>query len=233
MRPVNRGRVPLDENGDPKVYKEYGYARRDLIKRMGEFCSYCEVRLPASLAVEHVRPKSLNPNLETDWDNFLLACTNCNSIKGKRDIDLEEFVWPDRHNTSLIFKYEDNGFIKPVKNLSVEITERAKALLDLVGLNRTTSAEGTNDYDKASDRRFENRLSAILHAYESVQLLEEAPDNAKDSIIQLLTKVVQSGGFWSIYMMAFKNHPEVRRSLIQALPGTRQEFFNENGEPVD
>jgi hypothetical protein len=46
------------------------------------------MRLEASLAVEHVLPKKpegvteIIKSRELDWENFLLACTNCNSTKG-------------------------------------------------------------------------------------------------------------------------------------------------------
>lgn len=133
----------------------------------------------------------------------------------------------------LIFQYKSSGFIAPSKDLTEELRDKAKALLRLVGLNRTTPRAGTNDYEKASDRRFENRLSAIVHAYDSVDLLEKAPENARAAIIKLLTDVVKYEGFWSIYMKAFRNHPEVRRRLINALPGTCAECFDENGEPME
>ena len=64
MRPVNRGPVPTHHNGEPKRYTEYGLARRDLIQRLGEFCSYCEMELDTSLAVEHIQPKEHRPHLE-------------------------------------------------------------------------------------------------------------------------------------------------------------------------
>jgi 5-methylcytosine-specific restriction endonuclease McrA len=74
MRPVTRGAAP-------RAYTAYSQAIGDLEDRLGIYCSYCERRLPVSLAVEHVVPKSLEPTLETCWDNFLLGCTNCNSVK--------------------------------------------------------------------------------------------------------------------------------------------------------
>lgn len=54
MRPVERGDAP-------RIYRRYGDAIGDLEERLGTYCSYCERRLPVSLAVEHVVPKSLVP----------------------------------------------------------------------------------------------------------------------------------------------------------------------------
>jgi hypothetical protein len=42
MRPVVRG-----EN--TKIFKDYKDARRDLIEKLGEYCSYCEMRIPSCI----------------------------------------------------------------------------------------------------------------------------------------------------------------------------------------
>lgn len=92
MRPVTRGPRPLNPDGTPKTYATYGAARRDLIECMGQYCSYCNQKLPASLAIEHVQPKALVPALRLEWDNFLLGCTNCNSTKSDNPVDLRDFI---------------------------------------------------------------------------------------------------------------------------------------------
>ncbi len=40
MRPIERGDLPIDENGTPKIFSRYQDARGDLIDRLGEYCSY-------------------------------------------------------------------------------------------------------------------------------------------------------------------------------------------------
>lgn len=95
MRPVVRGAWPIDKDGNEIQFTEYQKARRELIKRLGEICSYCEMHLDSSLAIEHMRPKKPDGTNEgilerkLDWNNFLLACTNCNSTKGKKDVVLK------------------------------------------------------------------------------------------------------------------------------------------------
>ena len=64
MRPVNRGAWPTDAAGTNIPYAHYSEARDDLISRIGDYCSYCEVCLHSSIAVEHVRPKKPQPALE-------------------------------------------------------------------------------------------------------------------------------------------------------------------------
>jgi hypothetical protein len=62
----------------------YPQAGIPLTVAIGSFCSYCESYSTGGLHVEHVVPKSPFVALEIDWDNFLLACPPCNSIKSNR-----------------------------------------------------------------------------------------------------------------------------------------------------
>jgi hypothetical protein len=62
----------------------YGKARRQLIQNIGQYCSYCEIPLATNLAIEHMLPKSNFPLMALVWDNFLLACSLCNSYKNNK-----------------------------------------------------------------------------------------------------------------------------------------------------
>lgn len=105
MRPVDKGDVPTDEKDEPKKFSKYGEARPDLIRRLGSFCSYCEMELKDGTEVEHVQPKSRKRDLEKEWSNFLLACKRCNTRKGSKPVNLADHVWPDQDNTLLAFVY--------------------------------------------------------------------------------------------------------------------------------
>jgi hypothetical protein len=67
-----------------RIARVYALARRDLITNIGQYCSYCEMPLAASLAVEHMLPKKWFPLYAVRWDNFLLACPICNSVKSTK-----------------------------------------------------------------------------------------------------------------------------------------------------
>ena len=58
MRPITKT-TPIDENNLPINFTQYQQARRYLIDNIGEYCSYCERKVAASLAVEHIIPKKL------------------------------------------------------------------------------------------------------------------------------------------------------------------------------
>jgi hypothetical protein len=96
MRPVKRGDAPTRADGTAKFYKSYRDLRIDLISRLGEYCSYCEVPLGVSLAVEHMLSQKWSLN-DIDWNNSLLACTNCNSRKKDATVSeksLGDYYWP-------------------------------------------------------------------------------------------------------------------------------------------
>lgn len=62
---------------------EAPFSRRNLYQRDGFTCQYCGKRFPADrLSIDHVRPRSRGG--PTTWDNCVLACVRCNSLKGNR-----------------------------------------------------------------------------------------------------------------------------------------------------
>lgn len=137
MRPVNRGAAPLDKEESPKQFSQYQNARGDLIKRLGSYCSYCEMKLDASLHVEHIQPKKHHEDLALIWSNFLLGCTNCNSTKGDSDPEMNSCLWPHLDNTFHAFSYSEDGIVRINQRLSRTLAEKAQAMIELVGLAKT------------------------------------------------------------------------------------------------
>ncbi len=61
---------PVDKGHKTKEYKPYNTAKRDLFEAIGPYCAYCERNVSLGGAVEHVQPKSLTKDKESEWDNF-------------------------------------------------------------------------------------------------------------------------------------------------------------------
>lgn len=230
MRPINRGSIPLTTAGQPVVFKKYKRALRHLIDRMGSYCSYCESRLPSSLAVEHMQPKSLNPALETTWDNFLLGCVNCNSTKGAKEINLDDYFFPDTANTFMAFLYDDDIIVKPNHILSAQNQSKAKNTIKLVGLDVVPPKRGTIKYEEATDRRFEHRKNAWDTALDTLN--DYSISNHKPTILKYLKIIVKEQGHWSIWMTVFQNYPEVKQALIQETIGTASNCFDHNFKAI-
>lgn len=227
MRPVQRGHRPVDPAGKPVQFSQYGHARGALIENMGQYCSYCNQKLPASLAVEHVQPKDPVPHLKLEWTNFLLGCTNCNSTKGDKLIDLDDYLWPDVHNTHLAFQYNEDGTIQVAPNLPALIAQRAQNTLDLVGLQKYP------DEQSASDRRWKNRKDAYNKAKEALDLFKLADQKGAGAIAaDYVAGWAPDSGFFSIWFKVFDNFPIVKAALIKGFAGTAPDAFDARINPI-
>lgn len=210
MRPVYRGPVPAYQGSRgsyAQVSEEYGFYMKSLIQRLGEYCSYCEVPLGANLAVEHIISKSSAPQYETTWNNFVLACPNCNSTKSDNVTvsNINDYYWPSDTSYDTFSKYtyakDLNGYV-----VLTPVDTRATNTIALMGLNKYNTA----DNGKLSDRRVFNRtstwnaaedLAAKLDAY----YIGAGADNLPPVILlkrQIKLAAVASG-FWSVWMTVF------------------------------
>lgn len=219
MRPVERGACPQDAQQQRERFSTYQQARRELIRRLGEYCSYCEMHLDASLAVEHVQPKqprgasAVLAHRALDWDNFLLACTNCNSTKGDTDVVLADYLWPDRDDTFHALRYSQGGQVSSAPGPQ---QAQADKLIELVGLHKMP------DTCEASDRRWLNRREAWELAERARRNLTRCPQDAmKEQIID----TARAKGFWSVWMTVFSDDPDMQARLVAAYPGTRADYF--------
>ena len=222
MRPVIRGNCPTDGQGNDIVFNHYRKARGPLIDRIGQYCSYCEMRLDSSLALEHVKSKIHNPDEELHWDNFLLACTNCNSNKGHDDLNLGNYLWPDADNTFYALQYKEGGLISPSDRLDDNpvLKQKAQDTIELTGLDK----QPIND-PAASDRRWNNRREAWDIAVESKRLLanNDTPEMRRQIILHATAR-----GYWSIWITVFGDDSNMRRRLLEAFPGTCSACFDAN-----
>ncbi|HVC93469.1 MAG TPA: HNH endonuclease [Pirellulales bacterium] len=225
MRPVLRGDPPTDATGKAIVFSHYREARDFLIERIGDYCSYCEVCLHGSIHVEHVRPKKPNPDLKTVWTNFLLACDNCNSVKGDFDVVLSDYLWPDTDNTTLAFDYHVDEPPRVSQTLKAAHQQLAINTIQLTGLDRVP---GHPDFS-ARDRRWQKRKEAWGVAILARKALAENPtDQLRESIVHNAV----SRGFWSVWVAVFHDDNEMRRRLLKWFPGTAiSECFDAGGVP--
>ncbi|RKG69555.1 HNH endonuclease [Corallococcus sp. CA054B] len=224
MRPVERGDWPVDNDGVRRTFSDYPEARGALIERMGEYCSFCEGRMNASLAVEHMLPREHHPGLARDWHNFLLACVNCNSTKSDKRIRLGSYYWPDRDNTARAFVHAADGVVTAAPNLSPQEKRRAERTLQLTGLDRLPPRN-----PRASDRRWQHRREAWARAEEARDCLA-ASDTPH--MRRLVIRQATALGHWSIWMTVFADDADMRQRLITAFTGTARACFDPVTRPV-
>ncbi len=212
MRPILKGNCPQDNNNSDILFAAYGEARHYLIFRIGDFCSYCENQI-TNLAVEHVQPKSHNQNLMLSWDNFLLACINCNSIKGDVPIIIADYYWPDLNNTSLLFDFHPLGVVTVKANLHPSVNRVfAENTFLLTGIGRY----GTSATE--ADRRWIKRGQAFGKAEDS--LLYYINKGRPNDYILSITNTATATGFGSVWTKIFENEQPVKAALVQAFSGT-------------
>ena len=144
------------------------------------------------------------------------------------DVADDETLWPDRDNPMLVINYSKGGFVRVGGSLGTSIEQRARKLVQLVGLDRH-KARGWPD-PAERDKRWQQReevWATAEHCLKNFKALQ-ASDEAK----QLVLNVAKGYGFFSIWFHLFGDHPEVRLSLIEEFAGTAIECFDNAGSPI-
>ena len=211
MRHLDKGAVPVDTDGIAIVFGDYQDAGPHLKERIGRYCCYCERAIPASLAVEHKLPREHHPHLALTWTNLLLACSNCNSTKGRRDTATIPVIWPDEEDTHSVIEYARSGAVRPAHGLHEVLATRVRNLLELTGLARSP-----RDL-RGSDHRLFDRQEVWSKAEELVVNLTQ---NDSDGMRRAIIEVAKSSGGFSIWMKAFSHDTRMQAALRAAFPGT-------------
>jgi uncharacterized protein (TIGR02646 family) len=229
MRPITKSTSPITG-----LFNQYEDAKPYLVSRLGLYCSYCERKIPTLLAVEHIEPKDGQfgqPHLEKKWSNFLLACTNCNSCKGSKQVDFSQLLMPDRDNTYHAFYYTDDGKVESNSTLTQAQKTLAENTLKLIGLDKAVQIyKDSNDELVALDRGAQ-RMEAIATAQVALTLLNSSPNNQMRQAIEIMAV---EAGFFSIWMKVFDAFPDMKVRFIRAFKGTEDSgcFDMTTGSPI-
>lgn len=217
MRPIRRGPSTQAADFDP-----YGDARDPLRGRLGPYCSFCERRVDASLAVEHIQPKGLPAyaHLRGRWTNFLLACANCNATKGKSEFLIDEVLLPDRDNTFRAFVYTADGAVSVRPDLNPAQEAAALKTLEMAGLNK----EGYEYLDDNGKQVVVDRISKRKEVWSAaLNVREDAAENGLNARrLQALSDFAKASGCFSVWMTVFDGMADVRLRLVTDHPGTAE-----------
>lgn len=220
MRPVFKGR-------STPTFTSHGSARSPLENTLGAYCSYCEAPIRgAGGSVEHILPQKNFPGYILSWNNFLLACTSCNSVKRwmadkwTNQTDADNCYWPHRDNTFRLFFCDNTGKVGLRPNLCTKWQKRAKNTLELTGLDRVGTTATERDF-RWRDRREAWRIAEIQRTC----LTKHDNPQTRDSIIIIAKQI----GFWSVWMTVFSADNDMKARLISAFPGTCTDSFDKKG----
>lgn len=223
MRPVvkkNPGESVSFENSQGQIitsviqedYPNYGDAKWHLVGHLGQFCQFCEGKKDfTDIEIEHLNPKAAGGAV-TRWENFLLACKSCNTVKPKAAINLEDYHWPHKNNTYLDFVYDDGGRVMVNPEIPACSQAKATALMRLYHLDRWP---GHSDTPSEKDYRWRNRVEAWTLAERYRKSFESGCIAVED-----IVTYVRDKGCWSIWFRVFAGIDEVRKALIEEIPGT-------------
>ncbi|MBF9222965.1 HNH endonuclease signature motif containing protein [Hymenobacter ruricola] len=240
MRPVERGPIPVLADGTTKTVKDYKDWRFDLINQIGKYCSYCNMPLYDSPQVEHVAPKSPVPGLALAWDNMLLACGACNSIKNDRSCSSATHFLPDYHNTHLAFAQAVRSHRKlPASSAAVVVPRpglpalkfpKASATIALCGLARVEQT--ATQMRRASDLRWLYRFEACELATRYRAAWDALPAAFEAQFLACLHDLARAIGFFSVWFDSFYDVVPVKQMLIGAFPHTANCFPAPSYDPV-
>jgi hypothetical protein len=223
MRPINKG-------VSPQVFTKYEDAKQPLANRIGCYCSYCERRLPNNVAIEHIFPKDPTlgyAHLREEWDNFLLACVNCNSTKRVTIIDESTYLLPDRDNTFHCYDYLDSGLVEVNANNPIAIY--AQNTSNLVGLNKYSYP-----FDPDEELLIYHALERASQRKSTFDLATKYRIKFDQNLIdaELIIDLALGYGFFSIWMKTFEGVTAVRQELIRAFIGTEANCFDDDTDPI-
>ncbi|CCY03495.1 uncharacterized protein BN812_00975 [Prevotella sp. CAG:924] len=209
-------------------YPHYKDALFPLVGNLGSYCSYCEQPQTVDVIdVEHIVPKSEGGSY-TAWNNFLLCCKICNSVKGTKKLNPDTGCqWPHLNNTFYSFVYDETGRVRVNDHIPEISKQRAQKLLDLTQLQRYP---GTDNPLSPKDFRWHKRYQTwnIASTFRE-QFLKGAI--TEDDVITNAKLI----GQWSVWFTVFKGIDCILRRLISDFPGTCASCFDENNhyEPVE
>ena len=154
-----------------------------------------------SIEVEHILPQNQHGAI-VDWNNFLLSCKYCNTIKSDHNNNLIDYVWPDLDNTDLVFTYSEANVIEPNSTLNNALKPKAQLTIKLTGLDRIP---GSHIEPTKADTRWKSRKETWDLAKLSFIDWKEAPVPA---MARQIGRTALNGNY-SIWSEVFKTVPQV------------------------
>jgi len=243
MRPLEKGSVPVNQDGSPIEPTDYKLWRKFLIERIGYYCVYCNQPLSHNIQVEHVVPQNPPPGYEKgdplSWGNLLLACGPCNLAKSNHPVNSSLFYLPEDHNTHLPFEIKSvkdsnqHAVVAMRNGLTQSQLQKARATIELLDL------DNIDERDNIVDIRSLKRMGAIRtvrSAKELFEMAKQSPTYNPEIAANTIAYQAATTGFFSLWYDAFKDEALVMKKLIDndIIKGTAQSCFDTaNGyEPV-
>jgi hypothetical protein len=218
MRPVVK-KPKFIGIGAPLEVNPWGNAKQDLVNELGSYCSFCEkYNSRSALHVEHMYGKGCKDqagnliynNLKFRWDNFLLACVNCNGVKGNKDIAALNPFMPHEDNLLYFLEVINGGLIQIKRGTTGNDLDRTQAFVDLIGLDRVPNHPQYSN----KDDRWDNRLTVFDKATrQRAKYTNANPTTDLETIVD----VARTSGHFSVWYYIFAGVDDVLDALINGI----------------
>lgn len=217
----------IDKGINIIAYTKYRDAMPYLVGRLGWYCSYCEMEISNEPDVEHVQPKTKGGALNL-LENFLLGCKKCNKIKGNKNPDRGDHLWPDEDNTFVAYEYYNEIFVRPSTNIiGTSIEQCALNTLVLTGIDRVPKKVLNPSKEVKRDPRWQKRKTAWGKAERA---LVNWTRNPSPELCDQIAQTAHSSGFYSIWMQKFSGEPIVLAEIKALFMNTYEPITNHQGE---
>ncbi|MFY4776143.1 HNH endonuclease [Metabacillus sp. RGM 3146] len=144
----------------PSLSKNYRHPdiKKALLSETHGKCAYCESRITHIDYgdIEHILPKSKNPELTFAWDNFTISCRKCNQSKADYDDKNLPLLNPYKD-----FPEQEIFFLGPIPFANPK-NDRALISLKRLKLDRMELIEKRSEF-------IEQTLSPLVQLYEKTQ----------------------------------------------------------------
>lgn len=216
----------VDKGVNLIAFRKYRDALPYLVGRLGWYCSYCEMEISNEPDVEHVQPKSRGGAVDM-LENFLLGCKKCNKIKGKKNPNRDNHLWPDEDNTFVAYEYYNEIYVKPSATVvGTAVEQLANNTLILTGIDRVPKRVAKPTKEQKKDPRWQKRRTAWGKAERALLNWRRNPS------LELCDQIAQTAhatGFFSIWVQKFNGEPSVLAEIKTQFSNTYEPTVNPLG----
>jgi len=125
MRPLDKQMPPVWEAYPDGQRVPTGVANNHLLDAVGEYCSYCEMRLGGGAILHHKLQREMPESVpKEDWRHLLLICYDCRRHMTEDALTpdrLDDYLWPDAHPSFSL--HADSPFRYRLKPVPYVITD--------------------------------------------------------------------------------------------------------------
>ncbi|SMN14781.1 hypothetical protein CRYPA_721 [uncultured Candidatus Thioglobus sp.] len=117
-----------------KSYSQYKSFKRYLRDDFNRRCGYCDgsdihYGQKINYHIDHFKPKSKFPNLETEYSNLIYSCPYCNNAKSDKWEDVDGFIDPCNDEYDNHLQRDNKGQIKATTRQGKYIVNNLKLYL--------------------------------------------------------------------------------------------------------